>query len=180
MVIVLAVHPSFDDDTFHLFTYCNGHSSLPMDFCFLSHKATLDYNATFQLIELAPEERQQTVTIAILDDDLREDMERFSVQLRVPPGGRGVVLGNLSSAEVVIVDDDSRLSVLSHTHLILSTKPYQNLASFPDPLEKQKEDWSRAHRAITFDGSLCGVVRDISCHIGQCLCYNCIPKTLAF
>ena len=38
-------------------------------------------------------------------------MEQFSVRLRVPPGGRGVVLGNLSSAEVVIVDDDSKLSV---------------------------------------------------------------------
>ena len=74
-------------------------------------QATLDYNATVQLIEFAQEERQQTVTIAILDDDLREDVEQFSVRLRVPPGGRGVVLGNLSSAEVMIVDDDSKLSV---------------------------------------------------------------------
>ena len=91
-------------------------------------QATLDYNATVQLIEFAPEERQQTVTIAILDDDLREDVERFSVQLRVLPGGRGVVLGNLSSAEVVIDDDDSKLSVclaILFLLLISSLKPYQ-------------------------------------------------------
>lgn len=64
-------------------------------------------------------------------------MEQFSVQLRVPPGERGVALGSLSSAEVVIVDDDSKCvfgyrRTYAHPDLISQTlpKPYQSLASF--------------------------------------------------
>ena len=46
-----------------------------------------------------------TITIPIINDDVREEMEQFSVQLSLPSGSTGVVLDQ-DSATVQIVDED--------------------------------------------------------------------------
>lgn len=50
-------------------------------------------------------ESSQMAFITIIDDDIREEMEQFSVQLSLPSGSTGVVLDQ-DSATVQIVDED--------------------------------------------------------------------------
>ena len=53
----------------------------------------------------AQSEQSTTVTIPISNDDTREEMEHFTVQLSLPSGSTGVVLDQ-DSATVQIVDED--------------------------------------------------------------------------
>ena len=53
----------------------------------------------------AQSEQSVTVTIPIINDDIREEMEQFRVQLSLPSGSTGVALDQ-SSATVQIVDED--------------------------------------------------------------------------
>ena len=54
-----------------------------------------------------------TITIPIINDNVHEEMEQFTVQLSLPSGSTGVVLDQ-DSATVHIVDDDSECSGLKH------------------------------------------------------------------
>ena len=48
---------------------------------------------------------EQSVTILIVNDDIQEEKEQFTVQLSLPSGSTGVVLDQ-DSATVQIVDED--------------------------------------------------------------------------
>ena len=53
----------------------------------------------------AQSEQSMTITIPIINDDIREEMEQFTVQLSLPSNSTGVVLDQ-DSATVQIVDED--------------------------------------------------------------------------
>ena len=53
----------------------------------------------------SPSETVRFILIPIINDDIREEMEQFRVQLSLPSGSTGVVLDQ-SSAIVQIVDED--------------------------------------------------------------------------
>ena len=53
----------------------------------------------------AQTEQSRTITIPINNDEVREGMEQFTVQLSLPSGSTGVVLDQ-DSATVQIVDED--------------------------------------------------------------------------
>ena len=53
----------------------------------------------------SPSETVRFILIPIINDDIREEMEQFRVQLSLPSGSTGVVLDQ-SSATVQIVDED--------------------------------------------------------------------------
>ena len=59
-----------------------------------------------------------TITIPIINDDIHEEMEQFTVQLSLPSGSTGVVLDQ-DSTTVQIVDEDREcpgvLNVHSHS-----------------------------------------------------------------
>ena len=50
-------------------------------------------------------DQSTTIPIQIINDDIREEMEQFTVQLSLPSGSTGVVLDQ-DSATVEIVDED--------------------------------------------------------------------------
>lgn len=64
-----------------------------------------DYTATSGTLTIAPGETTSTLEIPILDDDLVEEDETFTVTLDDVAGG-GAVLGVPSTAVVTILDDD--------------------------------------------------------------------------
>jgi len=71
--------------------------------CFFS-LANEDYSAhSTQLMFFS--ESSQMVFIPIINDDVHEELEQFTVQLNLPSGSRGVVLDQ-DSATVQIVDED--------------------------------------------------------------------------
>ena len=53
----------------------------------------------------AESEQSMNITIPIINDDIREEMEQFTVQLSLPSGSTGVLLDQ-DSATVQIVDED--------------------------------------------------------------------------
>ena len=53
----------------------------------------------------AQSEQFMTITVPIINDDIREDTEHFIVQLSLPSGSTGVVLDQ-DSATVQIMDED--------------------------------------------------------------------------
>ena len=53
----------------------------------------------------AESEQSRNITISIINDDVHEDIEQFTVQLSLPSGSTGVVLDE-DSATVQIVDED--------------------------------------------------------------------------
>ena len=67
-----------------------------------------------QLVELNQGDTNATITIAVLQDELFEEDEVFSVQLVVPPNPHQVDAGQPSTTMVTILDDDSESN--SHTH----------------------------------------------------------------
>ena len=50
-------------------------------------------------------EQSMTITIPIINNDIHEEIEQFTVQLSLPSGSTGVVLDQVS-ATVQIVDED--------------------------------------------------------------------------
>ena len=58
-----------------------------------------------QQVVIISSESSQMVPIPIINDDIREEMEQFRVQLSLPSGSTGVALDQ-SSATVQIVDED--------------------------------------------------------------------------
>ena len=53
----------------------------------------------------AESEQSMNITIPIINDDIREEMEQFTVQLSLPSGSTGVLLDQ-DTATVQIVDED--------------------------------------------------------------------------
>ena len=78
--------------------------------CFYHHclcSANLDFEImTSQEVVVTPSESFQTVSILIINDDMREEVEQFTVQLSLPSDSTGVVLDQ-DSVPVYIVDEDS-------------------------------------------------------------------------
>ena len=67
-----------------------------------------DFTALTQTLTLPPggDQQLQTFTVQIIDDSIAEGMESFSVELGVRSGDTEVVLGEISTATVMIVDND--------------------------------------------------------------------------
>ena len=67
-------------------------------------------------------DQYRTVTIPIINNNVHEQMEQFTVQLSLPSGSTGVVL-NQDSATVQIVDEDREcpgvMCVVSISHCVL-------------------------------------------------------------
>ena len=61
---------------------------------------------TSEAVVVIPSDSFQMMSILITNDDIREEMEQFTVQLSLPSGSTGVVLDQ-DSATVHIVDEDS-------------------------------------------------------------------------
>ena len=74
-----------------------------------------------QLVELNQGDTNATITIAVLQDELFEEDEVFSVQLVVPPNPHQVDAGQPSTTMVTILDDDSESNPHSHspTHSLI-------------------------------------------------------------
>ena len=66
-----------------------------------------DYTALSSEVSFSPSQSEQftTITISVINDNIHEKMEQFTVQLSLPSGSTGVVLDQ-DSATVHIVDDD--------------------------------------------------------------------------
>ena len=60
---------------------------------------------TSEAVVVIPSDSSQMMSILITNDDIREEMEQFTVQLSLPSGSTGVVLDQ-DSATVHIVDED--------------------------------------------------------------------------
>ena len=94
----------------------SSHLSVGDDYTLLNPEP---YELTF-----SPLQSEQFITISIINDDVHEDMEQFTVQLSLPSGSTGVVLDQ-DSATVQIADEDRECSgvgcrVSTHTvHLPL-------------------------------------------------------------
>jgi hypothetical protein len=67
-----------------------------------------DFTALAQTLTLPPggDQQLQTLTVQIIDDSIAEGMESFSVELGVRSGDTGLTLGEISTATVMIVDND--------------------------------------------------------------------------
>ncbi len=67
-----------------------------------------DFTALTQTLTLPPggDQQLQTLTVQIIDDSIAEGMESFSVELGVRSGDTEVALGEISTATVMIVDND--------------------------------------------------------------------------
>ena len=67
-----------------------------------------DFTALTQTLTLPPggDQQLQTLTVQIIDDSIAEGMESFSVELGVQSGDTEVALGEISTATVMIVDND--------------------------------------------------------------------------
>ena len=77
--------------------------------------ANVDFEiVTFQEVVIIPSESFKMVSIPIINDEIREEMEQFTVQLSLPSGSTGVVLDQ-DSATVHIVDEDRELPLNSNT-----------------------------------------------------------------
>ena len=68
---------------------------------------------TSQAVFINSSESYQMVYIQIINDDIREEMEQFTVQLSLPSGSTGVVLDQ-DSATVQIVDEDRECVGIEH------------------------------------------------------------------
>ena len=68
---------------------------------------------TSQAVFINSSESYQMVYIQIINDDIREEMEQFTVQLSLPSGSTGVVLDE-DSATVQIVDEDRECVGIVH------------------------------------------------------------------
>jgi len=60
---------------------------------------------TSEAVVVIPSDSFEMMSILITNDDMREEMEHFTVQLSLPSGSTGVVLDQVS-ATVHIVDED--------------------------------------------------------------------------
>ena len=63
-----------------------------------------------------------TLTINIIDDNIAECDETFTLTLSVPSSPCGVISGSVNTSEVVIRDDDGRRSVSVYVVLLLSNR----------------------------------------------------------
>ena len=79
-------------------------------------KAGEDYSAQSGRITFAVGERAKTISIPILNDGLPEDDERFHVVLTNP--SPDAVLGNLSTLDVTIHDDDPGVEFSAATYAV--------------------------------------------------------------
>ena len=71
----------------------------------------------------AQSEQSVTVTIPIINDDVHEETEQFTLQLSLPSGSTGVVLDQ-DSATVQIVDEDREyLKVVLNVNFALVCAP---------------------------------------------------------
>ena len=73
--------------------------------CYIFSTGPNDYDPTEDQVIFGPTGGQQTVSIAINDDQVLEGSESFFVTLSVIDNQRGVQLG-LSDAQIIIVDND--------------------------------------------------------------------------
>ena len=99
-----------------------------MCICLLFFSVDSDYGALSpEPIELfflpAQSEQSVTVFIPIINDDVHEETEQFTVQLSLPGGSTGVVLDQ-DSATVQIVDEDREyLKVVLNVNFALVCAP---------------------------------------------------------
>ena len=82
-----------------------------------------DYTTTSTTVVFQPAETSQVVMVPILGDNTLEGVEQFRLQLFLPVGQRGVVLGS-DTATVEITDDDYK--PFMHP-VILYRRNYNNL-----------------------------------------------------
>ncbi len=68
-----------------------------------------DFTAISTSITFLTGESSKLFTVPILDDNVVESEETVSLQLTTPTGGGGGTLGQRSTANLIIVDDDSRI-----------------------------------------------------------------------
>ena len=71
-----------------------------------------DYNSHSSQLTFSTESSQM-VSIPIINDNIHEEMEQFTVQLSLPSGSTGVVLDQ-DSATVHIVDEDRECPGVRH------------------------------------------------------------------
>ena len=70
----------------------------------------------------SPDESQQSFTVEIVNDEVREDTEVFFIELSLPSNTNGVVLDQ-TSATIHIIDDDCEWWLLfSWTYLLFLLK----------------------------------------------------------
>ena len=88
----------------------------------LSNAAGEDFKVSTSTLTLprGGDQQLQTLTVQIIDDNVAEGMEGFSVELGVRRGETGLLLGEISTTTVTIVDNDgmnnSFMSQLHNTH----------------------------------------------------------------
>jgi len=78
-----------------------------------SAQAGADYTAVAGTLVFNPGDTQKTITVPILEDNLQENSETFSVNLSSPSSN--ATLGSASSAVVTIVDNDSGSTIQFNT-----------------------------------------------------------------
>ena len=76
-----------------------------------------DYRGDSIVVSIAIEEISKSFTINIINDDVSECNEKFSLMLSIPTLPCGVVIGRNDTIEVTIRDDDGRRSVSDYVVL---------------------------------------------------------------
>jgi uncharacterized repeat protein (TIGR01451 family) len=84
-----------------------------------------DYVPTNTVLAFADGETRKTISIGILEDNLMEGAENFTVQLSNPTGNS--TIGAPSSANVTIVDNDTNLIVSAGAFLVSESGPVNNV-----------------------------------------------------
>ena len=74
----------------------------------LKYTAGEDFTAPTETLTLPPggDQQLQTLTVQIIDDSVAEGMEGFSVVLGIQRGDTDVILGEIPTTTVTIVDND--------------------------------------------------------------------------
>ena len=86
--------------------------------------ADVDYMSSVPSVQFATFQQRQFVPIRILDDQIIEGDELFTLSLLVPPSVRGVLL-NISHTQITILENDCEYIPPIHIHV--ATTAYRSV-----------------------------------------------------
>ena len=86
-------------------------------YCFAQITGTKDYQRKSITVMVPADKISVTFAVNIINDDVSECNETFSLMLSIPTPPCGVVIGKNNTSEVIIRDDDGRRSVSDYVML---------------------------------------------------------------
>lgn len=96
-------------------------SEIYYQLCYFLPTDGSDYSQVDTTLTFTPSEDRKCFNITILNDQLREGTESFSVEILSVTSGMGVVIGNVGRANISIMDNDGEgCGYILHIHVTCS------------------------------------------------------------